>query len=134
MIQKLYTKVMGKIREASVFAAHSLHRLTHDYSYVDGVIEKYRTPELKKNIHQAYKLWTLVQILEKQKPKKILEFGSGSSTMIFADYAARNGAEVISVEADEAWAKKAHELLAGNDNVKIVHAKAIGFAGATPPG
>jgi protein-L-isoaspartate O-methyltransferase len=59
--------------------AHFIHRLTHDYSYVDGVIAKYWTPDLKKNIHQPYKLWMLIKILEKEKPKKILEFGSGSS-------------------------------------------------------
>ena len=133
MIAKLYTKVLGKIREASVFTAHFLHRVTHDYSYVDGVIQKYKTPELKKNSYQPYKLWTLVQILEEQKPKKILEFGSGSSTMIFADYAAKNGAEVVSVESDEGWAEKARTYLAGNDNVKIVFAKAFGFANLTPP-
>lgn len=53
--------------------------------------------------------------------------------MIFADYAAKHGAEVISVESDESWAEKARTFLAGNDNVKIVFAKAIGFADTTPP-
>ncbi|MBP7722626.1 MAG: hypothetical protein KA155_08835, partial [Alphaproteobacteria bacterium] len=53
MITKLYTKVLGKIREASVFTAHFLHRVTHDYSYVDGVIQKYKTPELKKEFLPA---------------------------------------------------------------------------------
>jgi precorrin-6B methylase 2 len=133
MIHKIYNKIRGKVRDASVHMAHFIHRLTHDYSYVDGVIAKYWTPDLKKNIHQPYKLWMLIKILEKEKPKKILEFGSGSSTMIFADYAAKNGAEVISVESDEAWAEKARTYLAGNDNVKIVFAKALGFADKTPP-
>lgn len=69
---------MNRMRDASISVAHAVHRFTHDYSYVDGIIAKYHNnPGLKRDIFQSYKLWSLVRILERSKPRKILEFGGG---------------------------------------------------------
>ncbi|MGB4106788.1 MAG: hypothetical protein WBK55_03220 [Alphaproteobacteria bacterium] len=133
MINKIFRKIRNRLWDLSVSLAHFIHRLSHDYSYVDSIIDKYHPTGMKKDIFQPYKLWCLVKILEEHKPKKILEFGSGSSTVVFGDYARRNGAEVISVESDENWVEKAREFVAGNDNVKVIYSKAIGFADVIPP-
>jgi predicted O-methyltransferase YrrM len=41
--------------------------------------------------------------LERQRPKLVLEFGSGSSTSLFSTWAAANGSHVLSVEHDRGW-------------------------------
>jgi hypothetical protein len=40
----------------------------------------------------------IIDFLREKKPKNILEFGSGTSTFIFADYAKSTGAKVTSLE------------------------------------
>lgn len=37
------------------------------------------------------------------------------------------------MESDPGWAEKIREFVAGNDNVKVIFARSMGFAQATPP-
>lgn len=65
--------------------------------------------------------------LNKLKPKSIIEFGSGSSTLIFARYAKETGARVVSLEADEAYLAKTKALLGDlAEYVELVHAPLVG--------
>jgi predicted O-methyltransferase YrrM len=72
-------------------------------------------------------LWTL---LVRAKPRRIVEFGSGLSTRIFATYARRMAHQglsvrVLSVEHDQGWLEKTRGSLlqAGDDDwVETVHA------------
>jgi hypothetical protein len=47
----------------------------------------------------------IINFLREKRPKNILEFGSGTSTFIFADYAKNTGAKVTSLEHLK-WAKE----------------------------
>ena len=49
--------------------------------------------------------WFLWKQVIKQRPKYIVEFGSGASTVVLADAARRVGAELLSFEHDENWFK-----------------------------
>ena len=49
---------------------------------------------------------TVLTILEKTRPRLIVELGSGESTVWFAAYAAKHGAKVISFGENEDWRQK----------------------------
>lgn len=65
--------------------------------------------------------------INKLKPKSIIEFGSGTSTLIFARYAKETGARVVSLEAEESYLAKTKEMLGDlAEYVELVHAPLIG--------
>lgn len=53
----------------------------------------------------------IAQHLESQRPRRMLEIGSGSSTVLLADYAARHGASLVSLEHDPAFFDQTDALL-----------------------
>ena len=108
-------------REHSIRAAHKAHFKEHanDYKNLDLYVENFRSSGGLNHQFQAYKLWSLNKLLEKYKPKSILEFGSGSSTLVFAEYAKKNNAKVLSIDESEKWAANTLKLI-GNQNPKYV--------------
>lgn len=48
----------------------------------------------------------LIDLLEEYQPKRICEFGSGQSTLIFEKYCQKTGAYLVSIEHDLKWKKK----------------------------
>lgn len=48
----------------------------------------------------------LIDLLEEYQPKRICEFGSGQSTLIFEKYCQKTGAYLVSIEHDLNWKKK----------------------------
>ena len=70
------------------------------------------------NDYQSYKLYSLVQLLNSYKPKKILELGSGTTTAVFADYVKSNdGVSLVSVDESTDWINKSSNLsgISGDD-------------------
>lgn len=70
-------------------------------------------------------LWTLYQLVTEQKPKLILEYGSGCSTLILARAQAdAGGGRLISIEANQRWAAHTRanlpEGLKGNVEVRFL--------------
>jgi predicted O-methyltransferase YrrM len=69
--------------------------------------------------HMPWNAWTISKHLaralhnhlEKQKPRRILEIGSGISTVFLAHYAARHHAKVVSLEHDKRFYDKTKQLL-----------------------
>jgi len=53
----------------------------------------------------------LLNILNEHKPKKILDIGSGLSTVLFSEWAAENNAEVISLEHTKKYYESTKKLL-----------------------
>lgn len=108
-------------REKSIRAAHKAHFREHanDYKNLDLYVENFRSSGGLSHQFQAYKLWSLSKLLEKHKPKSILEFGSGSSTLVFAEYAKKNNAKVLSIDESEKWAANTLKLI-GDQNPKCV--------------
>jgi hypothetical protein len=58
-----------------------------------------------------YSAHLIIDFIFHNKPKTILEFGSGTSTYIFADYAAKSDAQVISLEHIEKYYNETLSLL-----------------------
>jgi glycosyltransferase involved in cell wall biosynthesis len=55
----------------------------------------------------------LAERLERREPKRILELGSGVSTAVLAQYAARHSAQVVSLEHEALYATRTSRLLLG---------------------
>ena len=66
----------------------------------------------------------LAELLERITPDLIIEFGSGQSTRLFANWAASNGKRVISVEHDRGWVEQVDRALPASlrSAVTMVHA------------
>lgn len=53
-------------------------------------------------------IWT---VLEERQPRRILEYGSGISTLLLAGYATAVGAEFQSFDSDAEWASRTNQFL-----------------------
>lgn len=129
-VKVTYHTIKNLFWNTSVALAHSIHRLTHDYTYIDSVLKRYEQEGIKTDRFQPYKLWCLVVLLEKHKPKNILEMGSGSSTTIFSNYADKNAAKVTTLETDGQWATLVRRHI--GKNVTILECSASGDAQSQP--
>jgi predicted O-methyltransferase YrrM len=67
---------------------------------------------------------TLDNVLREARPRTVVECGSGSSTVLLAEYAAATGARVVSLEHDPRWHARTLQLLderglAGHVDVRL---------------
>lgn len=126
-----------KKREQSIMNAHEKHFETYksEYDILNKYVQKFRNSGGLKHQYQVYKLWCLQKLLETHKPNSILELGSGSSTFVFASYAKKHNASLLSVDENEKWAKNTSALVTkeiANDLNIIVHEK-LCLPARTPP-
>lgn len=135
--QKLLRRISHFRRERSVKHAHRKHRLRHaaDYLELDSFVNKFRASGGLKHDYQTYKLWCLKQLLADYSPKRILELGSGSSTLVFADYVRKNDCTLLSIDEDEKWASNTSRLVGikDSDNIQIKAAKKVFESDRIPP-
>lgn len=85
---------------------------------------------------QIYKMLSLANLCRRFQPASILEIGSGASTPIFAAYAAKNNATIISVEEHPEWLATSQELVerfGGSDTVKFLLANTEWTMSTEPP-
>ncbi|MBI4641746.1 MAG: class I SAM-dependent methyltransferase [Candidatus Tectomicrobia bacterium] len=69
----------------------------------------------------------LYHLLIEKKPRHILEFGSGVSTAVMAHAVAPHGGVVYSLEHDEKWLRRTHEMavVSGVTNYELIHAPLV---------
>lgn len=113
VLNRLINRYYSKTRLRSIVRAHKLHRDEHiaEYTIIDDMISKFRQSGGLKHDYQAYKLYCLHKLLEEYKPHRIIEFGSGSSTLSFGNYVRENGAGLLSIDEDEKWASNTRKLV-----------------------
>ncbi len=122
VVNEIILKIRGRIRERCLTLnrkiAHRCSRYGNKQTYkqIDSYVNKYRSHGGLKNPCQHYKLFKLKQLLKEEKPKSILELGTGLSTIIFAEYVRNNQiAHLTSVDESSNWLKNSQEL-AGIDS------------------
>ncbi len=124
-------------REKSIVKAHQTHFQEHqaDYSQIDKYVQNFRSSGGLKHQYQVYKLWCLKDILKRYKPQSILELGSGSSTLVFSEYATQNAARLLSVDEDSKWASNTLSLISESksDTTEIIVKEKICLPARTPP-
>jgi ubiquinone/menaquinone biosynthesis C-methylase UbiE len=75
-----------------------------EYQKYDNIIKRFRSSGGLKHDFQAYKLYSLVKLLNQEQPRSILELGTGTSTMIFKEYVSKeDGACLTSVDESMHW-------------------------------
>jgi len=135
--QKLLRRFNYYRREKSIRNAHHLHRLKHerDYLELDHIVNKFRASGGLKHEFQAYKLWCLKDLLTKYQPRRILEFGSGSSTLILSNHVRENDGILLSIDEDERWASNTANLVAidKDDKIEIRTERKTFISDANPP-
>lgn len=98
---KVTRRIARPLQISNRAIVHGINRLQNpdDHILIDRVISSYHKGGGLKHRQQAYKLWSLMRLMEKYKPSKVLELGSGSSTSIFALYPSR----LVSVDESPEW-------------------------------
>ncbi len=124
---KMRKRFQYHARKLSLRYAHRVHQLEHkkEYADIDRYLSKFRSSGGLKNFYGGYKLWNLHQLLLRFKPKRILEFGSGSSTMVFCEYLRKHNGSLLSIDEEEKWALNTRRLvnLQPTDSIEIINSK-----------
>jgi hypothetical protein len=82
------------------------------FSRIQGVVDRYRSGGALAHTLQVYKLWELERILDQFRPARILEFGTGSTTPVFAAHVlSQRGATLLAVDEDPRWLEHSRGLL-----------------------
>jgi hypothetical protein len=128
--KKISKRIKNLTRELSLEYTHRVHRWEHkkEYTDIDQYLSKFRSSGGLKNFYGGYKLWNLHQLLLRFKPKRILEFGSGSSTMVFCEYLRKhNDGSLLSIDEEEKWALNTRRLVAPKttESIEIITSKKI---------
>ena len=102
---------------------HKRHRSKHRETYkrLDEILEQFHANCGLVNNAQYYKLFELERLLKKHKPNSIIEFGTGSTTPIFVDYARKNDSSLICVDESKHWLENSMKLSGVNDREKNIH-------------
>jgi predicted O-methyltransferase YrrM len=126
---KIAKRINKRTQKISFEYAHRLHRWEHkqEYAEINHYLDKFRSSGGLKNYYGAYKLWNLRQMLLRFKPQRILEFGSGSSTLVFCGYLRQHDGSLLSIDEEEKWAANTRRLvnLQPTDSIEIINAKKI---------
>jgi len=100
-----------------------------EYKNIENIIRDFRSSGGLGGDFQIYKLMSLKQLIVKENPKNILELGSGSSTVIFADYIRNNpGTHLTSLDESEHWCNNTKRLANISENesrIEIIFAPRI---------
>jgi len=91
---------------------YSVDKNPDDYKTIRKIIDAYRSGGGLSHNFQEYKLFQLRKLLQRIKPRMILELGSGSSTAIFAEYVrlSQDPCFVCSIDDNESWLTQAKEI------------------------
>ena len=92
---------------------------------IDGIVTRYHAIGGLSHPYQRYKLLCLYRLLNDRKPTEIIEFGSGSTTPIFADFVRRNpNARLTVVDESADWLERSGELAGlseADERVRCLH-------------
>lgn len=141
-LKKAVKYARDKIYNTSRDIADGAHRQAYaaEYAEIDPIIDNYLaalsfTSLGRKRKNQAYKLLQLKQLLEKHQPRNILEFGSGSSSVVIKNYAKKHGARFTTVDESEDWAKQARQFICepGDDTITVIAREKVCDVGQDPP-
>jgi len=134
--RKIVSSLNSHKIDSSYVKAHKKHREDHqnEYLLIDEIVSKFRATGGLKFEHQAYKLWELSKLLQAHSPTSILEFGSGSSSLVFSDYARKNQSTFLSIDEDPKWASNTAKLINidKNDRIEVRQAEKIIYPNRTP--
>ena len=113
----LLGRIKNFIRDQKINRVHAKHRekFPEQYRRYDEIITRFREKGGLKHGFQAYKLFSLEQVLMKEKPKSIIELGTGTTTPIFYDFIRHHNASLTCCDESKKWLDNS-SALAGINN------------------
>lgn len=114
------------LRNSRVKRVHIAHRKTNadEYLRIDKIINSYHMAGGLRHEYQAYKLYSLIKLLESKLPESILELGTGSTTPIFVDYVRQLSSRTLTcVDESEHWLNNSRRMANiddRHDNVQLI--------------
>ncbi len=139
LIVKQLKSLMHRRTEQKYLRIHTAHeRLYRDeYIFINDILRQYREEGGLSHQFQGYKLWSLERLLQRRKPRTILELGTGSSTAIFAKYVDDDFANrrLTSVDECNDWLQLSIRIAnpVNSSSFKFIHGQSISERDATPP-
>jgi hypothetical protein len=109
LVEKIRKRIHHLSCNFKIKGIHSEHHRTNanKYKKIDEIIKKYRSSGGLKHDFQGYKLFSLSELLEEERPLSILELGTGSTTAIFTDYVRQGkGVNLTCIDESENWLMK----------------------------
>ena len=135
--QRAVARLRRYQRQRSIRSAHEKHRSEHrsEYARIDEIVDAYRRSGGLQHVYQAYKLWCLSELLAAHDPKRILELGSGSSTIVFANHAREHEGSLLSFDESKEWAANTARLagIGKDDSIEIRSAEKLFLPHHDPP-
>lgn len=113
LLKKITNRIHNQFYNLKIKRVHAEHRRLNakKYEYFDRIVERYRSSGGLKHDFQSYKLFSLSELLAKEKPLSILELGTGSTTAVFAEYIRKgDNTHLTCVDESEHWLEKNKEL------------------------
>jgi hypothetical protein len=98
ILWKIYKSALPRLSDGRAKSALDMI----DPKIMDGISEIVSRASLSMS-HMPYQGLDVAETLTRIKPKKIVELGSGQSSVVFAGYAKKYGAAFVSFEQDEVW-------------------------------
>lgn len=100
-----------------------------DFEWIDSVIGEFRLQGGLEHKFQAYKLFQLQELLKRDRPVRLLELGTGTTSILLARYVALNtGSTLTMVDESEHWLEltrqKVDEVAPG-DRLEFRHARRV---------
>ena len=129
IVTRSFHRIFRKLHLSIIHKIHKL-RNKNNYKYVVNILKRYKSISgALSHPFQEYKLYELNEITNKCKPESILEFGSGSSSCIFAHYVKENRVNLICVDESRKWLEHTKkiiaELIGDSGNIQYIHAQKI---------
>jgi len=137
VLDKVSRRLAKYRRKRSVAEAHLRQRGAHreDYIELDNILGEFHASGGLSNKYRPYKLWNINKLIYKYAPGSILEFGSGSSTVVLSRYARQNNARILSIDEDNKWVENTKKLCNINtyDKIDILFARKRCYMDVSPP-
>ena len=113
ILSKARSGISNKCPGIKRWIAHSCSRYSNrkEYRIIDSYVHKYRALGGLTNSCQYYKLFRLKKLLEEEKPKSIIELGTGASTIVFAEFVRDSqDAHLTCVDESRCWLENSQKL------------------------
>ena len=123
IIKEYFGNKRSELRQKSVEHAHLLSRKSNDYSEIDEIVGDFRENGGLKHSFQSYKLLALKNFLKENNIRSVLEFGSGTSSVIFSNWIRSVSGDYVSIDEDAKWAENTKSLIKynGEENIKVIN-------------
>lgn len=116
--------------------ARSQRSYPEEFRLAESVLREFHNQSELRQYTQPYKLVSLMHILQAEKPESILELGTGSSSVVFAQYATKFGKDLTCVDESEDWLENTKHMVrkfASDNGIEFLRVDKMADCSSDPP-